>query len=174
MIVVDDGSTDNTADIVRSFPSVRLISSVENRGKSRAFAEAVRAAKNDYIMCLDADLKHLTAANITELAEPVLSGRFDMSISVRKNSLAIYRWLGLDFVSGERVIPKRIVAACLSEIDKLPRFGIEAYMNERIIKERLKIAVVTLENVDNTRKAEKMGLCRGTLADWKTALMFLE
>jgi glycosyltransferase involved in cell wall biosynthesis len=85
VIVVDDGSTDNTADIVRSFPSVRLISSAENRGKSRAFAEAVRAAKNDYIMCLDADLKHLTAANITELAEPVLSRRFDMSISVRKN-----------------------------------------------------------------------------------------
>ena len=170
VIVVDDGSTDNTADIVRSFPPVRLISSAENRGKSRAFAEAVRAAKNDYIMCLDADLKHLTAANITELAEPVLSGDFDMSISVRKNSLAIYRWLGLDFVSGERVIPKRIVAACLSEIDKLPRFGIEVYMNERIIKERLKIAVVTLENVDNTRKAEKMGLCRGTFADWKTAL----
>ena len=58
-------------------------------------------------MCLDADLKHLTAANITELAEPVLSEHFDMSISVRKNSFAIYRWLGLDFVSGERVIPKR-------------------------------------------------------------------
>lgn len=173
VIVVDDGSTDNTADIVRSFPSVQLISRAENRGKSRAFAEALRAANNDYIMCLDADLKHFTPANITELAEPVLSGHFDMSISVRRNSLAIYRWFGLDFVSGERVIPKRIVAACLSEIEKLPRFGIEVYMNKRIIEGRLKIAVVTLENVDNTRKAEKMGLCRGTFADWKTALDIL-
>jgi hypothetical protein len=50
-------------------------------------------------------------------------------------------------VSGERVIPKRIVAERLSEIDRLPPFGIEAFMNERIIKERLRIAVVRLENV---------------------------
>jgi hypothetical protein len=56
-----------------------------------------------------------------------------MSNSVRKNSLAIYRWLGFDFVSGERVIPKWIVAECLSELDKLPRFGIEVYINERVI-----------------------------------------
>jgi glycosyltransferase involved in cell wall biosynthesis len=170
VIVVDDGSTDNTADIVRSFPRVRLIGSAENLGKSRAFAQGLRAARNDHIMHLDADLKYLTEANITDLAEPVLSGRFDMSVSVRKNSLAIYRWLGLDFVSGERVIPKRIVARCLSEIDKLPRFGIEVYMNERIIKECLRIAIVRFENVINTRKVEKMGWARGTIADCKTAV----
>ena len=65
-VIVVNGSTDNTADIVRSSPSVRLIFSAENRGKSRAFAEAVRTAKNDYIMCLDGDLKHLTAAAPTK------------------------------------------------------------------------------------------------------------
>lgn len=86
-----------------------------------------------------------------------------MSISVRKNSLAVYRWMGLDFVSGERVIPKRIVAECLADIDKLPRFGIEAFINARVIDERLGIAIVTLENVMNTRKAEKIGWCRGTV-----------
>jgi glycosyltransferase involved in cell wall biosynthesis len=56
LIVVDDGSTDGTADIVRSFPSVRLISYPENRGKSQAFAEGLRVAKNDYIMYLDVGL----------------------------------------------------------------------------------------------------------------------
>ena len=170
VIVVDDGSTDGTAGIVRSFPSVRLVSYRENRGKSRAFADGVRAARYDYIMHLDADLKHLTAANITELAEPVLSRHFGMSISVRKNSLAAYRWMGLDFVSGERVIPKRIVAACLAEIDKLPRFGVEAFINARIIDERLRIAVVPFDKVINTRKTQKIGRWRGTIADYRTAL----
>jgi glycosyltransferase involved in cell wall biosynthesis len=167
VIVVDDGSTDGTANIVRSFPSVRLLSCPENRGKSRAFADGVRAARYSYIMHLDADLKHLTAANITDLAEPVLSRHSGMSISVRKNSLAVYRWMGLDFVSGERVIPRRIVAACLAEIDKLPPFGIEVFINARVIDERLGITIVTLENAMNTRKAEKIGWYRGTLADYR-------
>jgi glycosyltransferase involved in cell wall biosynthesis len=170
VIVVNDGSNDETADIVRSFPSVQLISLPERSGKSRAFAAGVRAARHDYIMHLDADLQHLTAANITALAVPVLSRACGMSISVRKNSLAIYRWLGLDFVSGERVLPKQIGAACLSEIDTLPGFGIEAFINERIIEEQLSIAVVTLDNVVNTRKAVKVGRWRGTLADWATVL----
>jgi hypothetical protein len=149
---------------------VQLISLPERRGKSGAFAEGVRAARHEFIMHLDADLKHLTVANITALAEPVLSGRYGMSISVRKNSLAIYRRLGLDFVSGERVMAKRIVASCLLDIDRLPRFGLEAYINARIIDERLSIAVVMFDNVINTRKAAKIGLWRGTLADWMTAL----
>ena len=170
VIVVDDGSTDGTADVVRSFPSVQRISLPERHGKSRAFATGVRAARHDYIMHLDADLKNLTAANITALAEPVLSRGYGMSISVRSNSLAIYRLLGLDFVSGERVLPKRIVAACLSEIDTLPGFGIEAYINARIIDEQLNIAVVAFDNVINTRKAVKVGRLRGTLADWTTTL----
>jgi glycosyltransferase involved in cell wall biosynthesis len=170
VIVVDDGSMDGTTEVVRSFPSVDIVSLPERCGKSRAFAAGVRAARHDYIMHLDADLKNLRAANITALAEPVLSGGYGMSLSVRRNSLAIYRWLGLDFVSGERVFPKRIVAACLSEIDALPGFGIEAYINARIIEEQLSIAVVVLDNVINTRKAVKVGRLRGTLADWKTAL----
>jgi glycosyltransferase involved in cell wall biosynthesis len=170
VIAVNDGSTDETADIVRSFPSVRLISLPERRGKSRAFAAGVRAARHDYIMHLDADLQHLTAANVTALAEPVLFRGCGMSISVRKNSLGAYRWLGFDFVSGERVLPKRIVAACLSEIDALPGFGIEAYINARIIEEQLSIAIVTFDNVINTRKAVKVGRWRGTLADLATAL----
>jgi glycosyltransferase involved in cell wall biosynthesis len=168
IIVVDDGSTDATAAVVSRFPSITLLRQVENRGKSRALAAGARAASGELILYLDADLKHLTPADM--LVEPVLSGEADMSISIRKNSLPIYRAIGLDFVSGERLIPRSLLAAHFEEIEKLPPFGIEAFMNGRIIGEKLRIRIVPLENVINTRKSEKMGAWRGTLADWKMAL----
>jgi glycosyltransferase involved in cell wall biosynthesis len=168
IIVVDDGSTDATAAVVSRFPSITLLRQVENRGKSRALAAGARAASGELILYLDADLKHLTPADM--LVEPVLSGEADMSISIRKNSLPIYRAIGLDFVSGERLIPRSLLAAHFEEIEKLPPFGIETFMNGRIIGEKLRIRIVRLENVINTRKSEKMGAWRGTLADWKMAL----
>lgn len=170
IIVVDDGSTDATAAVVSRFPSITLLRQVENQGKSRALAAGLRAASGELILYLDADLKHLTPADISALAEPVLSGEADMSISIRKNSLLIYRAIGLDFVSGERLIPRSLLAAHFEEMEKLPPFGIESFMNGRIIGEKLRIRIVRLENVTNTRKSEKMGARRGTLADWKMAL----
>jgi glycosyltransferase involved in cell wall biosynthesis len=170
IIVVDDGSTDATAAVVSCFPSITLLRQVGNQGKSRALAAGVRAGSGELILYLDADLKHLTPADISALAEPVLSGEADMAISIRKNSLPIYRAIGLDFVSGERLIPRSLLAAHFEEIEKLPPFGIESFMNGRIIGEKLRIRIVPLENVINTRKSEKMGAWRGTLADWKMAL----
>lgn len=167
IIVVDDGSTDDTAEIVRRFPTVKLISYPVNRGKSRAMATGVAAAQNSLLMLLDADLKGLAARHIAALAAPVLSGQADVSLSLRQNSLAVFRAIGLDFVSGERVIRKEILSKTLSEINGLPRFGIEVFMNSQIIAHRLSIAVTRWPDVTQSRKTEKLGYWKGMLAEWR-------
>jgi len=56
IIVVDDGSTDGTAEIAESFPSpVRVIRLSENMGASVARNRGVQASTGDWLAFLDAD-----------------------------------------------------------------------------------------------------------------------
>ncbi len=55
LIVVDDGSRDRTADIVRSHPEVRLIQQPQNRGYGAALKTGFSAARGELLGFLDAD-----------------------------------------------------------------------------------------------------------------------
>ncbi len=60
LILVDDGSTDGTREIMdvaaERNPSVRLEALPQNRGKGRALAEGVAAARGAQVLVTDADL----------------------------------------------------------------------------------------------------------------------
>jgi len=56
VLIIDDGSTDNTVSICSSF-SVKIISHAGNRGLSVARNTAFRAARNEFVASLDADCK---------------------------------------------------------------------------------------------------------------------
>jgi len=170
VIVVDDGSSDNTSDIVQLFPSVTLISNEANVGKSAAMAVGISAAKCDLLMLLDADLKGLASKHIDQLAQPVLRGHADMSISLRRNSLLFFRLIGLDFVSGERVIRREIVFEALAQIRTLPRFGIEVFMNDLIVARKLSIWIADWADVTQSRKTEKLGFLKGVAAELRMLL----
>lgn len=165
IIVVNDGSTDETAALAARFPGVRLISYPVNRGKTYALSQGIAAARGDYLLLLDADLDGLTAADVHALAEPVLRGRAQVSLSLRANSLALYRALGLDFVSGERMIPAALVKPHVAAMQALPRWGGEVFINRLITGADLSVAVVRWRRVFNIRKARKVGAWRGLLAE---------
>jgi glycosyltransferase involved in cell wall biosynthesis len=167
VIVVDDGSRDDTAAVARGFAHVRLISHADNRGKSAAMATGVAAARFALLMLLDADLKGLRAEDVSALAWPVLTGRAAVSMSLRSNSLAVFRAIGIDFVSGERVVSKALLAEAMQDIAALPRFGIEVFMNKRIIAAGLPVAIARWPAVTQSRKTEKLGWWRGVLAEWR-------
>ena len=167
IIVVNDGSTDDTAAMLANYPEIRVLSYSPNRGKTYAMNQGVAAAGGDYLMFLDADLAGVTPADVSALARPVANGWTDVSISLRANSLMVYQAVGLDFVSGERVIPAWLVADALTAMQSLPRWGGEAFINDRICREKLSIAVVKWPAVYNIRKHHKVGFWRGVFEELK-------
>jgi glycosyltransferase involved in cell wall biosynthesis len=84
MLVVDDGSTDRTADVARAAGAEVLSFSV-NRGLATAIADGYRyATERGYRFCgrLDADGQH-PAAELRRLLERVRSGACDVAVGSR-------------------------------------------------------------------------------------------
>lgn len=76
MVVVDDGSTDRTREILAALDDTRLrmIKHERNQGKGAAIMTAAGAAEGDYLVILDADLEY-SPSDIPQLLQPVLDGR---------------------------------------------------------------------------------------------------
>lgn len=167
IIVVNDCSKDNTAEVISQFKNVRLLTNEKNLGKNMAVYRAIKEAKGEFLFFLDADLVGLTADNITKLIEPVLNGVSDLSISLRRNAPNHFKKLGLDYLSGERVMKKSLIAGRIEDIPKLPRFGIETMMNWIIIENKCRVRVVSWPNVDSPFKFHKTTFWRGLWGEVK-------
>jgi glycosyltransferase involved in cell wall biosynthesis len=73
LIVVDDGSSDRTAAIVRSYPQVRLLQHSPNRGYGAALKTGWGQARGDLLAFLDADGTY-PPEHFPELCRHILDG----------------------------------------------------------------------------------------------------
>ena len=161
IIVIDDGSKDNTKQILKRFTQINLIEHKVNKGKSQTVADGIRVSKGDYIFLLDADLKFLNENNIMDLINPIENNTSQVSISYRKNSWPLFPFKKIDYLSGERILPKSYLFEKIDKMELLSSYGLEVFINKIIIKNKLKIKVVQWPNVENTFSQNKYGWWKG-------------
>jgi len=81
VIFVDDGSSDNSWEVIENLrsgnPAIKGIKFQRNYGKSAALNEAFRAAAGDIVITMDADLQD-SPDEIPELRRMILEDGFDM------------------------------------------------------------------------------------------------
>ena len=82
IIVVNDGSTDNTQAEISKVQNIVLINHENNRGMGAALKAGMRAAQTRCLAWYDADGQH-RCEDLIKIVEPVLSGRKDVVIGVR-------------------------------------------------------------------------------------------
>lgn len=135
LIIVDDGSTDGTAQIVSqefcSDPRVQLIS-VANGGKANAINTALRRARGDIVVALDADT-HFETRTISRLVRWFIDpgvGAVAGNAKVGNRLNLITCWQALEYITAQNL--ERRALAALGAITVVPG-AIGAWRREALL-----------------------------------------
>lgn len=169
IIVIDDGSDDNTAEVAR-LVGARVISLADNLGKAAAMEKGVGTAKSPTIMFVDADFIGFTAQKMEKIILPVLSGNRIMYIGVIRRRAY---WLNkiarvLPLISGLRVIKKELWFKVPSKYKK--GYQMEIALNYFAKHSGQKVGHCFLGGIRHVIKEKKRGFLLGTLARIKMGL----
>ncbi|MCX8130092.1 MAG: glycosyltransferase family 2 protein [Clostridia bacterium] len=166
IIVVSDGSRDNTAGLAISC-GARVVELEHNRGKGAAIKAGIKHCSGEIILLLDADLIGLNAFHIRKLLNPVLNNSADMTIglfSKGRFSTDIAQKIAPN-LSGQRAVRKSVLES-LKGIDTAG-YGIEVSLTIHAQKTNIRVDEVVLEDLTHVMKEEKLGLLRGFMERMK-------
>jgi dolichol-phosphate hexosyltransferase len=84
LVIIDDGSTDGTAEILaREWPAeVRVVSHASNQGKGAAIRTGLEHARGEFTTVMDADLEY-DPEEVADLVKPLARGDADAVYGVR-------------------------------------------------------------------------------------------
>jgi len=152
LVLVDDGSSDGTAEVLAALDDPRLSKHKHprNRGKGAAIRTAVDAASGDYMIICDADLEY-APEEIPALLAPILHGEAEVVYGTRTfgshtaysfwyviGNKAVTMWANLlynSWISDLETCFKLMPLALYRSLDvKAAGFGMEAEVTAKLLR----------------------------------------
>jgi len=165
VILVDDGSVDDTADIGKDMGAkVVKLPKKGGSGKGNALKEGLKTTDAEVVVFFDADLIGLTEKHVSSLVLPVVSGEAVMCVGIRGRLWGmpenIYKIDHLLALGGERAIKKDL-------LEKIPDkhirgFAVETTLNHYCSINNIKVKYILLNRLTHFLKEEKWGLLVGS------------
>lgn len=158
VIVVNDGSTDSTEQIISNMAEstdLSHINQVSNMGKGYSMASGIESSTGEIILFLDADIVNLTHRHINKLVQPVLDGNADMVMGQPGQTFINTRYNPFKALTGQRAVKREHILSIINDI-RFIRFGVETYINLYYQSEYLNIKRVILEDLAHRTKFRKM------------------
>jgi glycosyltransferase involved in cell wall biosynthesis len=162
IIVVDDGSTDGSVDVLRQLndSTVRVITHPTNRGKGAAVRTGFAHSTGDLILIQDADLEY-DPEDWPKLLAPVLRGNavvvYGSRFTGERRNMLFFHWVGNRFLSlvtnvlynttlsDMETCYKLIARSVLEPIElKADRFDIEPEITAKILRRHIRIYEVPI------------------------------
>lgn len=167
IIVVDDGSTDETAKVAQRC-GMRVVSLPINQGKAAALDAGIQRARYDTLLFLDADLVGLRPDHIEKMIQTYVEQEYDMVVGVFRHGRlnTDFAQVVAPYLSGQRVLRKALWKRLRSKVHQL-EFGVEIALTKLAFKEDWAQGTVELDGATHVMKEEKRGLSRGLVSRFK-------
>lgn len=172
LIIVDDGSTDNTPQILSKFTDkAKVITHHPNKGKGAAIATGLAEATGEIVIFCDAHLLGLGKHHLLGLVMPLVFGNAQVVLGVdvpEKFSISLARSaVPGPILTGQRAYFKKDLLPLASEFEDLG-YGIESYLFTKFSRE--KTAVVLLPGLVHLIKKDTSSILPMAISYLREAL----
>ncbi len=162
VVVIDDGSTDETAAVSKQYP-IELVSLTSNQGKGAALQAGINYVQEAYYwLFVDADLINLQHEHLNLLLNPLQTNKETaMTVGVFKGGKTLtdlaHRYFGI--LNGQRGFSRYF-------INNLPdlswsRFGVEIFLSKYAAWQGYPVAYPHLKALSHHMKEAKYGFKKG-------------
>ncbi len=182
IIVIDDGSTDGSTEILRKIANIQLIQNGENRGKGAAVQMAIPFINGDYIILQDGDLEY-DPDDYKKLLEPLIKGEAEVVFGSRwlgKRNQWTFHYFGNRLITlFSNIINQRWIndmASCYKAIPadifkslklKSNGFGLEAEITAKVFRHGYQVLEIPINYKRRTvSEGKKIRFKDGLVAIW--------